>query len=95
MNIYYNDNLIGLCSDDINEATKIMRDFLNKKHVNYTESYWRWVGLDDNRTMVDFGSWDNFFYVDCPSELLFKHDKTRSLPVNKRKEPRRKNKTSL
>ena len=87
MNIYYNDNLIGSCSDDMNEATEIMRDFLNKKDVNHTESYWRWVGLDDNRTMIDFGSWSNFFYVDCPCELLFGHDKTRTLPTDKGTQP--------
>ena len=87
MNIYFNKKLIGESEPDINAATKIMRNYLKDNSVKYVGDYWRWVGLKDNKTMIDFGSWTDFFYVDCSSEILFKRDdEKRNLREDKRTE---------
>lgn len=87
MNIYFNKRLIGESKPDINAATKIMRNYLKDNAVKYVDGYWRWVGLTDNETMIDFGSWTDFFYVDCSAEILFKRDEEkRNLRKDKRTE---------
>lgn len=82
MNIYYNDRKIGKSDKDIHVAMKVMRDFLKSKNIE-TDNYWRWVELDNGRTMIDYGSWSNFFYIDCPYSKLIENDKTRNLPTDK------------
>lgn len=70
MNIYYNERLIGTSEKDIKEAGKIIDKFLKEKGI--ISDYMRYVGLDNGQLMVDYGSWSNFFYIDCPFEELFK-----------------------
>lgn len=70
MNIYYNDRLIGTSEKDIKEVQKIVDKFLEEKGIH--SGYMRYVGLDNNKLMIDYGSWSNFFYVDCPYKELLK-----------------------
>jgi hypothetical protein len=83
MKIYYNDRLIGEVEQDMHAAQLFMSKYLEDHNICTKPCYWRWVGLDNNKTMIDFGSWSKFFYVDCSCELLFKNDKTRNLPTDK------------
>lgn len=83
MKVYYNDRLIGDIEQDMHAAQLLMSKYLKDHHICTNSNYWRFIGLDNNKTMIDFGSWSKFFYIDCPYELLFKDDKTRNLPTNK------------
>ena len=78
MNVYYNDRLVKSGLNDIHEIHMFIADYLDKKNIK-SDDYWRWVGLDNDMTMVDFGSWRDFFYIDCPSETLLQNDKKRDL----------------
>lgn len=82
MKVYYNDRCIGEAEESLESIEGLMKYFLKTKGINSDECYWRWVELDNGRTMIDYGSWSNFFYVDCVCNQFF-NDKTRNLPTNK------------
>lgn len=55
MNVYYNDRLVKSGLNDMHEIHMFIADYLDKKNIK-SDGYWRWVGLDNDMTMVDFGS---------------------------------------
>lgn len=64
MKLYFNDRLIAKDLKNLEEIESVMDDFMKKSHIN-SSGYIRWVGLNNKRTMVDYGSYTNFFYVDA------------------------------
>lgn len=81
MKVYFNEKLVGDCKD-VESLDNMIADFLKKKNI--ISYYQRYVGLDNGKTMIDYGSWSNFFFIDCDIETLLKHEQTRDLPTHQK-----------
>lgn len=81
MKLYHNEKLIKDI-EDISSLYEVISNFLKSKGIK-NDYYLRFVELENGRTMIDYGSWSNFFFIDCSYSEILKNDKTRNLPTHK------------
>ncbi len=62
-------------ADSVDEIWKEIKSFLKKKRKR--ASYYRIVGVTPRKTMIDFGSWTEFFYINVSSVKFIALDEKR------------------
>lgn len=66
IDLYFNDELIEKNVNKIDIMKKI--DNYIEEHRLPKPPYMRFVGLEKHKTMIDYGSYTNFFYAVTPDD---------------------------